>query len=176
MVLVVIALGHTRKANEITRSGQRAWMTDADPNVCGPPDQAGAGGLYRDAIGFNHTWENTGATPSIGARCLTTISIVAMSAQPERHTFPEPPDKTRTIGPGKKASGTVRMLTTLLTHSFFSRQCKVFVYSRIEYFDIFDKKALRFSEVCHEAIATDTSGGKGPDVEFRIVGTQNTLT
>ena len=178
IVLVVIALGHTRKANEITRSGQRAWMTDADPNITERIDDTIPGQHYQNALGFNHTWENTGSTPAIGARCLTTISIVAWDAKPSHHVFPEPPDKTRTIGPGKKGAGTVRMLSGPQTQSFRAQQCKVFVYSRIEYFDIFDRKALRVSEVCHEAFVPGGSinDDPQPNVAFRIVGSQNTLT
>ncbi len=178
IVLVVIALGHTRKANEITRNGQRAWMTDAVPIKTEAINSSFAGMLYTDAVGFNHAWENTGPTPAIEARCLTTISIVAFTAKPERHTFPNPDEEAQIVGPGKKISGPTRMLSDQQTAAFRARTCKVFVYSRIEYFDIFEGKRLRVSEACHEAFAHGGTINDDPsqDVIYRAVGSQNTLT
>ena len=176
--LIVWTLILTRKANEITRSGQRAWMTDAVPVKTAAINSSFAGMNYNNAMGFHHVWENTGATPAREARCLTTISIVAFNAKPERHTFPPPEEEAQIVGPAKEIAGPTRMLSDQQTAAFRAQTCKVFIYSRIEYYDIFESDLLRISEACHEAFAHGGTINDDPtrDVSYRAVGTQNTLT
>ena len=143
------------QANLESRYSQRAWVSFSKLQ---PSADIGDDGKVL-CFHFKFVWSNSGPTPAINAT-MRFASFNAANSYNFR-TFPEhlligDNERATTIGPSLPAYSGSFELTREHIEMIIGKTRRVFFWSRVEYFDIFNSVDLRVSEVCLEVTSDYT--------------------
>lgn len=167
----------------ITIAGSsRAWMV-YDTLIHGAFRDATVEGVpHKTGLMFHVGWENAGSSPAIRLQGYSTGVVVAIDSPPPPFAadWGSSPAVHMPLGQGRKMSTVAFPLFDENLERFRNREAKLFIYSVLEYFDIYSPAAKRISEVCVEIIfdgyAVDARGGNIPHLQIRPAGPQNLAT
>ena len=170
------------ESNEIARraaQSNRAWITYTRLSS-GPARGVRVGAmLYRDGFIIAPEWTNSGFSPAINASCCNMIAVGAMDSEPPKFDFSAADRAARqTFGIGTPIRGKAVFLDDSQTALFRHRKLTVFLYSRVDYHDIYSPDTSpRFSEICLSVqYAQNDPNVPQPQLDIKVVGSQNTTT
>ena len=188
-VLLYINLREARKATKAARDAAdsaektlhatRAWLLM--DTVDSPMGFTGElqGKPVKDGLIVRMWWRNTGQSPALRVLAVSCINHVGPNDPLPHFAAPHNPDYATPVGVGKLFSTTVAM-DDQVASMFRQRTARTFVYSKVSYFDIFEKKE-RVSEFCAEIsydgeFRDQNTGHTGINMGVKPIGPQNTAT
>lgn len=130
---------------------------------------------------FVMRWENSGLT--IGINCVIFTRVVVVSEAESGNSEPPRfnPDFTNAIkmpiAPGGKFKGAWQPVSHEDIVAIFEKRRRAFLYSRVEYEDIFGMTGRRMSEVCVEIHCVANPGTHSSRYfEYLVIGPQNSMS
>lgn len=123
-----------------TRSGQRAWMVSQKPVT----EEVRQDGVLM-GITVRCRWTNVGLTPALKAKARYDIAFDGNMD----HQFPHreyDAERAILVAPNESHAGDDRLITTQQFQIAMARMNPILVFSRIDYFDIFEPERPRFEE------------------------------
>lgn len=167
------------KSAEAGLHAGRAWLT-LGQNAFSQNHHEVTGELF--AYQFVMRWENTGQTPAVNCSGCLEYELCLPTTDSASYTYTggRTMHSCANAGPNG-ASMITRQIPIEMFHRVKNKTGKLFIYTRIEYNDIFTPDMRRHSEQCMEigisgAYATKVSGNVGNVFGMNIVGTQNTIS
>jgi hypothetical protein len=143
----VAAIGAAEAAEHSADSykfSERAWIASGKVRVTSsfpPPAKKLTG------VAFAITWENTGRTPAVGCKLWSDIRVVPRTAEPLPFEKKGEPTGSAPIGPGQVFDSGNHVIDAATAFALVDGQCRILLWGRVEYSDIFFPEEHRHSEV-----------------------------
>jgi hypothetical protein len=140
-------------AGEALRT-DRAWITAIDTVIEEHTNPNVGGTVYPNGLGIRVKWKNSGRTPALNTEVFFAFRVVEWN-EIEIPMLPKPQAFTGTgaaVGPGLEITSGNAVIVGDRYNGVMARQAKVFIYSMVRYFDIFDGRIARASEACFEVL------------------------
>jgi len=129
----------------------RAWITWNQLGIAVLTNTTFNGKEIKNGVGFYSNWKNTGRSPAQNVSCVNIARLVEPGARvPIVNVGVDDSFTTESSrGVGQEISGSLIPFNDSDSADFKSRKKNLLFYSRVEYFDIFNKDStVRISEAC----------------------------
>ncbi|MFN3659417.1 MAG: hypothetical protein ACK4UO_19400 [Pseudolabrys sp.] len=159
---------------------ERAWMM-ADGGTFGETENTEIDGVrHRKAFRIQARWQNSGRSPALRAGLSIAFRLLNPDEPIPTFSVADYPSRVTTIGPGRRVMTNSMGFGAADYELFLRKKKRLFVYSRIEYEDIYNPGIVRHTEVCLEVSRNgtfvDEMGVDRPYFEFISVGDQHTAS
>jgi len=160
---------------------ERAWMSHVGLHTGNVVSGDIDGVPFKNGLMIRMGWQNTGRSPAIRTEAFIEHKMVG--AGDPVPTFVYAPSRiplSTSIGPGMTITTAPRGLNEQEYIALRGRTAKVYVYSRIAYFDVFTK-VERVTEACGEVdyngeVMDGRTGKMVPNIGFVPIGAQNSAS
>jgi hypothetical protein len=159
---------------------QRAWMTQTQ-FVASVFTNARVENSTKTMNGtmFQINWTNAGHTSAVRCSFVTMQTVITDKDAPSP-TFTPVPDTTQNyapIAPNITVSSPGTALETGQIEALKRRECRVFIYSRVDYEIVFPVETPPHTEICVEVLYAGNNTKTGEILyNYRVSGPQNSAT
>jgi hypothetical protein len=159
---------------------ERAWLTLARLIHGYATNGEFLGKQFKTGFYFFSLWTNTGRSPAIKVRMQTAIRVLPTNSPIPRFDVDFSGDFAATIGPNVTGESPKQVIFGEDLDQFMSGKAFVYLYTVVDYFDVFDTKTARVSESCirvsFHGVARQPDGSEEPNFMNQPVGPQNRVT
>jgi hypothetical protein len=170
-----------RSADAAEKAGhtERAWVFYEGLRL-GDAPEADVFGTIRDVFVIYVSWINGGRTPAVKANLYATAQIIDTNIPPPLFRWSFPAESNVIIGQGKVATTYQCFVSDVEIALARARKKRLVVYSKVEYFDVFNKDIVRLSEatffIDFNGELVDKDGRRTENIATGFFGPQNGCT
>jgi hypothetical protein len=164
-------------AAERTLHSDRAWLVFERVEITTQKDAFLDGIKVGDGIGVTVNWINTGRTPAVHVNACIELQFCEVDSDLPNFSVELPLDSRAIVGQNKTFGSIERFVSEKELESIREHRQTLFIYSKAEYFSIFDDKNSFFTEVSMKVTwqgCIRTAGGSITDrLSVQPCGPQN---
>ena len=147
------------KAAEKAGHVERAWVFFEGINIQRPLYATVGGIASGPGIAFSVTWHNGGRTPATNVQLYMLHKIIRRGRPVPEFDTPTVVQSLGIVGQNKSTSTFSKFVSDFEWMQIRRKSRTLYIYSRAEYFDVFDKDVMRVSEFTAEVMLVGKGSG-----------------
>lgn len=181
--LLIITLYLTRQANSAAQAAakvardalgaERAWMNILGSTAVTMTDSHVDETFFEKAFGVAIRWQNDGRSPAVKVNLVITHQTVDAENSIPKFDAPIEYISSAIVGPGRQISTKIIGITPDQFDALMERKQFMYLYTRIEYEDVFAIGTTRNTEACQLCVFLKKGDGSSFSVDLSPRGPQN---